>query len=169
MRIYKSAMEEVRCNIVKVTYLLTKASEYRFFQTSVKLAQGEKSSPHRWIPHAVQVGRTCSRISLRSSRGQGADLHAGGGDYRRGGVLSGMTSPLLLLGGKLLRDCLHHLQLLRVGEVSRSGRIAQDVRPDVDGGAVDKSFLDILQHLTGYSSECCELWVGLAVLANNLD
>ena len=80
-----------------------------------------------------------------------------------------MTSPLLLLGSKLLCDCLHHLQLLRVGEVSRSGGIAQDVRPDVDGGAVDKSFLDILQHLTGYSSECCELWVGLAVLANNLD
>jgi len=43
------------------------------------------------------------------------------------GSLPGMTSPLLLLGGKLLRDGLHHLQLLRVGEVSRSRRIAQDV------------------------------------------
>ena len=79
-----------------------------------------------------------------------------------------MPSPLLLLGSQLLSNRLHHLQLLRIGEVTGGRGIAQDVRAYVNGGAIDKSLLHVLKHLAGYSSEGCQLWVGLTVLADNL-
>ena len=82
--------------------------------------------------------------------------------------MPGVASPLLLLGSQLLSNCLHHLQLFRIGKVTRGRCVAQDVRAYVDGGAIDKPLLHILKHLTSYSSECCQLRVGLAVLANNL-
>ena len=79
-----------------------------------------------------------------------------------------MASPLFLLGSKLLSNGLHHLQLFWIGKITGGRSIAQNIRAYVYRGAIDKTLLHILKHLTGDSPERCELWVGLAVLANNL-
>ena len=79
-----------------------------------------------------------------------------------------MPSPLFLLGSKLLSNGLHHLQLFWIGKIAGGRSIAQNIRAYVYRGAIDKTLLHILKHLTGDSPERCELWVGLAVLANNL-
>lgn len=42
---------------------------------------------------------------------------------------------------------LHHLQFLRVGQVSGGRVVAQDISLDVDVRSVDQPLLDILQHL----------------------
>ena len=45
------------------------------------------------------------------------------------------------------KTCLHHLELLRVGQIPWSWVVARDISLDVNVSPVDQPLLDILQHL----------------------
>lgn len=60
--------------------------------------------------------------------------------YRRSSaaaVISSMSSEAYL----------HHLQLLRIGQIPRSWFVASDISLDVNVGPVDQPLLNVLQHL----------------------
>ena len=86
----------------------------------------------------MKVSRTVATVLARDV----PHLHGGDANHAAVAVLSRMASLFDLLCFDALSNFLHHLQLLRVSQISRSRIVSKDVRPDVHAGPIHEPLLN---------------------------